>query len=69
MAAHDAVVRGLDAPATAAVGVVLGGLAHVGGWPLAEAPGPGVHGICGATAASVATSELGHTGTPRIGKP
>ena len=44
MAAYDAVVRRLDAPATAAVGMVLGGLAHLGGWPLAEAPGPGVHG-------------------------
>ena len=34
LAAHG--MRRLDAPATAAVGVVLGGLAHVGGWPLVE---------------------------------
>ena len=34
LAAHG--MRRLDAPATAAVGIVLGALAHVGGWPLVE---------------------------------
>ena len=34
LAAHG--MRRLDAPATAAVGVVLGGLTHLGGWPLVE---------------------------------
>ena len=34
LAAHS--MRRLDAPATAAVGLVLGALAHVGGWPLVK---------------------------------
>ena len=34
LAAHG--MRRLDAPATAAVGLVLGALAHVGGWPVVE---------------------------------
>ena len=34
LAAHG--MRRLDAPATAAVGMLLGALAHVGGWPLVE---------------------------------
>ena len=34
LASHG--MRRLDAPATAAVGLVLGALAHMGGWPLVE---------------------------------
>ena len=46
LAAHG--MRPMEVPATAAIGLVLGGLAHVGGWPVAEG---GSSAITGALAA------------------
>ena len=46
LAAHG--MRPMGAPGTAAVGMVLGALAHVGGWPLVEGGSSAIAGALGA---------------------